>query len=135
MQWIIDILAAKVIAEIGVPPCFIDRGDFGAFDWSLPALISDGVFRTLDISAIVPIKTKGILFTAQLVNAGVQKGLLLRPHPTSGVANFSALVSQVANVSSTGDLVIAIGPARTFQYSLSPGGWLVVDFAVKGWWL
>ncbi len=131
MQWLIDI----ILETVGVPPCFIDRGDSNVFDWSHPALVSDGAFRTLDVSAIVPITAKGLLFTSVIVNAGVLKGLTLRPQPTSGIANYSVLNSQVANVPNLGDMAIAIGPNRTFQYSLSPGGWLVVDLALKGWWL
>lgn len=135
MQWLIDILAAKVIAEIGVPPTFIDRGDKAAYDWLTAFFTKDGAWHTLDLSAIIPTNTTGVLLTCEAQTVLISQILLLRPRATSGLSNFSGIVTQIANVPQKFDFSLAIGDNRTIEYFATPVAWPVLSLGVKGWWL
>lgn len=131
MQWLIDL----IIESIGVPPCYIDRGDEAIDDFRAIDFTRDGFWHTLDLSGIIPTNATAVSLTVLIASGIINDIATFAPRITSGLGNFNTIVSQVANLSINKDLTISIGPNRTIAYKIPPGVWQVVNLSVKGWWL
>ena len=134
MQWLIDIVTERVIAEIGIPPVFIDRGDpVGAdFAWAnhlfLPAITD------LDLSAIIPENATAVALNVVVQNSAISRVLYIRTKGNANVSNIAKVVTQVANIDMGTDMIVAPNADRICEM-WSGGIWINVEVTVKGWWL
>lgn len=135
MQWLIDILAEKVIAEIGIPPVYIDRGPIGAVDWDLGDLTADSSWYTLDASGIIPEAASAILFQIYMSNSAILKFVRLRTDNTHLIPNHRFFSTIIANLVQTQQFILKPTANRTFDYSLTAGGWNFVEITIQGWFL
>ncbi|MBA7670357.1 hypothetical protein ES703_78502 [subsurface metagenome] len=135
MQWLIDILAAKVIAEIGIPPVYVERypspvGDFDQNDFTL-----DGNYHTLDLSAIVPAGVSAINLSVK-VRTDIAASYVRFRHPDDGrVTGRCILRTQVAGMDFRMVWCQGCDVNRHVEYSFNNVVWDSVAFVVRGWWL
>jgi len=131
MQWLIDL----IIEEIGVPPCFIDRGDPAVVDYVVGDLVIDNDWHDLDLSAIVPENAKGVVIHTLLTTQQVGLNFNLRKKGNTNAINISQAWSAVAFESFSPDMTVPCDENRKIQYKVWPGNWLILQLTVKGWWL
>lgn len=135
MQWLIDILAAKVIAEIGIPPCYIDRGSYAEEDFALGDLTADGNWYELDLSAIVPAGTTAVVIRIKAHNTFAARFIRFRPHSTTSNLYTCEFRTQVAGLRNNANPVIGVDADRKIDYMFQGADWLSFDLVVRGWWL
>lgn len=131
MQWLIDL----VIEAIGIPPCYVDRGDPAAIDFSGAQLIADGAYHELDLSAIVPKGASAVHLALKLIHSAA--GVLIRVREAGNVneINVSSLFIQVTWIARYHDPIIKIGTDRKIEYKLSNVAWIEKGLTVRGWLL
>lgn len=130
MQWLIDL----VIEKIGVPPCFYDRGDPAAWDFTWINLNTDGAWHDLDLSAIVPNAAKAVLLRIRVQCGVVAKLLQFRKSGNVNSLNTNGFRVQVANVVFEGDLVCACTNGHIEYRTNIIAPTKLADILVKGWW-
>lgn len=134
MQWLIDMVTEKVLAEIGIPPVFVDRGDPAVADWTEATLTINSAWHDLDLSTIVPEGASTVLFNGYIRDDAVNSYFFLRSKDNAGLYNISAIITQVANVPVQRDMVVKLTSDRKISYT----GFTGTDFVsltVRGWWL
>lgn len=130
MKWLVDL----VIATIGVPPCYYDRGLFNGDDFSQADLIADGSWRDLDLSSIIPVGTKAVHLHVRGADAIVGKILHICPSGIDTIAGHCSLRNQVANINIVNHRVVGVSADRKIAYKMPPPIWDVLVIGVKGWW-
>lgn len=129
MQWLIDL----VIKAIGVPPCYVNRGDATGTDFTMADLTMDWGVHYLDLSGIIPEGATAVhLYFAFVANAA---GTCMWLQPSDCVHCFSALgmTSQVANIEIDCDGFVALGPDRKIKYQGGAPPMTAVFIHVRGW--
>lgn len=129
MQWLIDL----VIETIGVPPCYIDRGDPVNEDFTAAQLIDDGAWHELDLSGIVPAKAQAVHLILVFVNAAISKLVTLRKAGNVRVRNISVLYTYIAGVPTYHTTFVAVDADRKIEYNIDAGGWILKGMTVRGW--
>lgn len=135
MQWLIDIISANVIATIGIPPTFIDRGDAFAWDWTKFTIDDDGTWKTWDLSGIIPVEATAVSIQTWIVINAVNEKVRFRPGAAYGTEAEAGSITQVGNIGLINDFTVAVGPNRTIQYNVTNAAWLQLNISIKGWWL
>ena len=135
MQWLIDLIAEKVIAEIGVPPCYIDRGDDGSYDFTLANLTLDGPFHDLDVSGIVPEGATAVLFSFWGDSTDVPLSFVIQRKGGDAGGQEWRVTTQIAHVPVSHDGVVVCPDDRILEYRGTGFVWDFVGVRVKGWWL
>lgn len=135
MQWLIDLVAERVIATIGIPPTYIDRGDPAAIDYTVGDFTRDDTWRELDLSAIVPEGATAVALTLVFNYGATNRHAYFRKNGNANDIIFTGLTNPVATLDYIGDLVCAVSSDRKIDYKISTGIGMVVNLSVKGWWL
>ncbi len=135
VQWLINLIAEKVIAEIGIPPTFIDRGDPGTVDWTAGDFTKDNTWRDLDLSSIVPENAKGVALSVAALCEQIGINVYFRKKGNVNTPNRSRLQTQVGYGTMPADITVACDENRKIQYLMGLATWLSLEVTVKGWWL
>lgn len=134
MQWLIDIIAEKVIAEIGIPPVYIERPT-GTVDFQKGApLITDNAWHELDLSSIIGEGAKAVLFHLRGSSSDISGCVRLKNKSQAGIATHCTLRLQIAGHSIAGHYIIAVGADRIIEYKIENIVWTLLILTVKGWW-
>lgn len=150
--WLINALAHEMIAvqkELGTQPKagfadvdarldamlphYNDRGDPSAYDFTLANLTTDGTWRDLDLSAIVPAGTKAVLLLINVWDDKSNTDLYLKEKGNSNAYNASRINTQIANVSILNDAIVACDDNRKIQYYAENTTWTALNLVVRGW--
>lgn len=131
MQWLIDL----VIEAIGVPPCYIDRGDPAAFDFEQGVLTADAAWHDLDLSAIVPAGATAVSLRTLIRDNIVNGEIALRSAGRVNSITISTMLTRLANISNEQTITISLPASRIIEYRLTAGVWDRIILAVQGWWL
>lgn len=134
MQWLINLVAESVIAKIGIPPVFVDRGDVAEEDWNQDDLTLDVGWHDLDVSGIVPENASAILFGGSIRDGAANSFVFLRKHGHTGMDNVSALMTQVADVVMQQDAIVKTTDTGKIEYITSVDI-EIIKLTVRGWWL
>lgn len=135
MKWLIDLIAEKVIATIGIPPVFIDRGDPAAKDFVIGDLTTDDSLHTLDLSGIVPAGAKAVLLEVLITGEFLGKRILFRKKGNTNLHNVMLIRTQGAHVIIEMMGVVAVDAERKIEYKAHNIVWDAIDIVVCGWWL
>lgn len=135
MQWLIDLIAEKVIETIGVPPCYIDRGDHGPIDWDITSMIVDGADHDLDMSSIIPAGATAVNLHLVGASTTITDIFLLRPKSHPRVFGSCTIRPQIAGHDFGERRVVGVDPDRIMTYKFTGVGWTNLKINVKGWWL
>lgn len=135
MQWLIDIVTAAVIELIGVPPCFIDRGDPDRLDLTIFPPTMDDAWHDWDLSALVPTAASAVLIRCVGLPFLIGSGFTLRTNGNVNMTNVTFLYSQIAGIAVADSAIVALKADRTIEYMAPAGSYQLVGLAVGGWWL
>lgn len=135
MQWLIDIVAEKVIAEIGIPPCWIQRPDFDGNDFLKEALTIDNAWHELDVSAIVPAGASAAHFHIK-VDANTIGGVIyMRPRGRSEFTGTCKVRPQVAGQPIAYFPTVGLDSSRIIEYRISSAVWVLINIKIEAWLL
>lgn len=112
---------------------YVDRGDPAAYDWTKTDLITDGTWRDLDCSAIVPASAKAIHFLVFIYDDAANTLFQMREKGNQNVLNKDVLVVQVSNVSNGASFFVTCDQNRVVQYNASNQTWTTISILVRGW--
>ena len=124
--------------KIGITTSFVDRGDPAGVDYnetgSKAVLNTDGTWRDLDLSAIVPDGAEAILFAVKVLDDAVNSQFGFRRNGNSNTTNVSKMRTQVANVINDGTLISFCDENRVVEYFGSDLAFAGIEVTVMGWW-
>ncbi|GAH79786.1 unnamed protein product [marine sediment metagenome] len=135
MQWLIDLVAERVIETIGIPPTFIDRGDPITHDYDREDLELDFNWHDINLSAIVPTGAKAVALYTYIATTAAQKSIQFRKKSNTHTENISRIETQAGNLTIPADLIVACDENQIIQYKATIGVWLILIITIKGWWL
>lgn len=135
MQWLINLVAEKVIAEIGVPPCYIDRGDFTGEFASINAGLNDGLWHEIDFSSIVPANAKAVVIRLRAENTVAGESIQVQPKDTlKDVPGHCAFSIPSADITNRTWMVIGLSTDLKIIYNAtSLGVWSNSGVSLRGW--
>lgn len=131
MQYLIDAIVSRLRLEFG----YFERPYPGDPDWEKPILNADTSWHDRDLSGIVPVGTRAVLFYLRGEASASGRSLLLRPNNTYTGVGITGLRMQIANRGYDQTKVLSIGDDRTFQTKVSATSWTVLELVVAGWWM
>lgn len=135
MQWLIDMAIAAMKQYLVDNPRYVDRGDPVGTDWTGVDFISDGTWRDLDLSAIVPAGAKAVLFDIGIKDAGINADFYLRKKGNINIWNRSTIRNQVANLYLFNPAICACDEDRFVQYWITAAADPDLRVTIRGWWL
>lgn len=135
MQWLINLVAEKVIAEIGVPPCYVDRGDPAEPDFEDTDLIVPTDWRELDLSGIVPAGAVAVHLRTWLQHTTARNYIQFRKHGNTNDINAFTSITQAANTYIFFDGAVGLDEDRKVDYKVVGEDWTIIFITVAGWWL
>ncbi len=117
----------------------VSRGDNTTADWvetgSKAVLNTDGTWRDLDCSAVVPAGAVAILFNISVTDDVANSYLQLRKNGNSNTQNVSSVITQVANIQSLIDTVVFCDANRVVEYIASNVAFSLIAIRIRGWWI
>lgn len=111
----------------------VDRGDAAGSDWTVGDFTTDGTWRDLDCSSIVPAGAKFIHFRMVLRDDAVGSGFRLRKKGNSNAVNVFMQYTQVANVYITINEKVPCDSSRFVQYMGDNLTFDTINLTVIGW--
>lgn len=146
MQWLFDIieemmeaagfaLQSWVQAQGYLTTGYIDRGPSLLNDWDENDLTQDGLWHTLDMSAVIPAGAKAVNLHYRGLDANVGRILFMRPAGDTTIVGTCFVRNQVANVAVGGWAATSISSDRKVEYKSLAPGYTTINFKVRGWWL
>lgn len=113
---------------------FVDRGDPATYDWTEIDLTTDGTWRDLDCSAIVPSNATAILFNCIIEDDAAGSEFRLRENGASNAINMGIVRTQVVNLPNDKTFIIACNFAQIVEYYGTNVAFTSIDLVVSGWW-
>lgn len=135
MQWLIDIVTASVIAQIGIPPVFIDRGDPNDWDLTNLDMVMDNTWRTWDLSAIVPAGASAVSLNIRGRHFTPGKELAFAENGNINYHNSVGLRTMVGSLYIYTNSIVKIDSNRCIQYKAMAPNWQDIKVCVQGWFL
>ena len=123
------------MTEIGERKGFVDRGDPAAIDFTTSHFTTDGTYRDLDLSSIVPAGAVAVSLSVLIYDNAAGSFFGFRKKGNSNDVNRARIRTQVSNEVIEGDLVVAVDKDRKVQYIGSNLTFSEIDVVVKGWWI
>jgi len=131
MQWLIDL----VIEAIGVPPCYIDRGDPATADFTKGDFVVDGNWYAKDLSSIVPEGAQAVALRLYAKSSAANRFIMFRENGNVNEQNMSYIRTQIASLSFGCDIVVPLDADRKIETRVQAALWEAIEVTVKGWWL
>lgn len=130
MQWLIDL----VIAAIGIPPCYVDRGIHDGSDYTLADFVVDGGWHDIDMSEYIGEGATCVNF--HLVgNSNVITDVFYFRRKSHTMTFGSCTVRpQIAGHHFGERRPVGCDANRIFSYRFLGAGWVSLKFNIKGWW-
>lgn len=119
----------------GILKGFVDRGDPAAYDFTEATMTTDGTWRDMDLSAIVPSGAKAVTLRISAQDGAVSNYVRFREKGNTNAYNVSMVRTQAIDVYANADVVIKLGPARVIEYYGSNTTFTNIGVLVKGWWV
>lgn len=151
--WLINSLVHEMIAvqkELGTLPKgasadvktrldalgegYTDRGDPSAYDFVVGDLTTDGTWRDLDLSAIVPAGAKAINLHVWIKDNLINSSLVVRKKGYTNWPNKLGGKTQTANQDFYINGTVACDTDRKISYSATNTTWTTISICVMGWW-
>lgn len=118
----------------GLVDMFVDRGDPAAYDFAKTDLTIDGAWHDMDLSAIVAIGAKAVLFCGHLEGAAVDWKIRFRKNGNTNEINHCGMETLRAGVERHRSAIVAIGTDRIIEYKVDNEAWTTLDLTIRGWW-
>jgi hypothetical protein len=118
---------------------FIDRGDPTAYDYnetgSKAVLNTDGTWRDLDLSAIVPAGAKAVLMHIDICDDATGSQFFLRKNGNSSDYNVVQCNTMVASQLFPYDVIVSCDTNRVIEYNGLNVAFIYIRIVVKGWFI
>lgn len=111
-----------------------DRGDPASVDFQVGDLVTDGTWRDLDLSSIVPVGATAVSLKVALQDDAVNSAVLFRKNGNSNIFTSPAIDTQVANVTIRSNLIVSCDTNRIIEYNASNLTFTTINITVLGWW-
>lgn len=111
---------------------FYDRGDPSSNDWEQGDLTATS-FTDLDLSSIVPKGVTTVLISVSGEDDVVGTNLRFRKNGNSNAVAVSEILTQVANVWVTCDVIVSVDSDAVVEYAVNRA-WDDLHVKVRGWW-
>ena len=118
----------------GLVDMYVDRGDPLNYDFEIGNFTQDNAWHTLDLSSIIPLGAKLILFDFDFTNTSANRHIELRKNGQSNNKNHAEVHTRVAAQDDHAIMVVAPDGNRIIEYKISTAGWSVISTTVRGWW-
>lgn len=119
----------------GSPLRYVDRGDPAAWDFAVANFTTDGTWRDLDLSSIVPAGAVLVHYRMNLQDDLVASEVAYRKNGNSNGFNATGTRIQVANQVMVVDGFVACDSGRIIEYWATNTTFSVINFSVRGWWI
>lgn len=128
----------KTLAEtktiLGLPhSTIVDRGDPSGYDKQLSDLTTDGTWRDLDLSAIVPDGAKAVILRVNVQDDAAGNEFDLRKNGNSNAYNTFEIRTQVSGVSNIQSGIVFCDTSRVIEYYATNTTWTHIYLVVLGW--
>lgn len=114
---------------------YYDRGDPAAFDFTVDSFTTDGTWRDLDLSAIVPSGAVLVLLFVQVTDDAVNSWISFRANGNANTINAPSLRTQVANQINEAQIIVPLDAGRVIEYCGKNLAFAAINVVVCGWWL
>jgi hypothetical protein len=118
---------------------FIDRGNPTAYDYnetgSKAVLNTDGTWRDLDLSAIVPAGAKAVLMHIDIADDSTGSQFFLRKNGNSNAYNVVQCNTMVANQLCPYEVIVSCDTNRVIEYNGANVAFIYIRIVVKGWFI
>ena len=112
---------------------FVGR-DPAALDYAVGALTTDGATHDLNLSAIVPVGAKAVLFAVGIQDDATNKSFTLYKKGQTYLFNYAGGNIIVVNLPHYFEAVVECDANRVVSYIASNTTWAIIDITVRGWW-
>lgn len=109
----------------------VDRGDPTAYDWT--SFTTDGTWRDLDCSSVVPEGARFIILKVNVVDDAVGSFIRFRKNGNSNAYNTFAVGTQVVNINNSGQGIVACDESRVIEYLGDNLTFTTINVCVVGW--
>lgn len=114
---------------------YVDRGDPSAIDYEVGDLTTDGTWRDLDLSSIVPAGAVAVhVWVYASDNLALQQ-FKLRKNGNSNEINMLWGFTPAADVPWSGSDEVACDTNRIIEYWFSNTTWSTININIRGWWI
>ncbi len=113
---------------------FVDRGDPATWDFTITDFTTDGTWRTLDISAIIPAIAKAVLMELDIETVNREKHIRLRKYGNSNAINHQDIETFNGGIHQSGSMIVAVDNNRIIEYNIDSATWTELDVTIRGWW-
>jgi len=135
MQWLFDLVAQQVIDTIGVPPCFVWRGNFDSTDYNAASMTFDNNWHTLDFSSIAPAGAKALNLYTSVYSDFVGFSCRFRCRRAGATHNQDTCIlrPQVAGIWFCGCFFVACNDNREVEYTFDNAVNPDAKVTCRGW--
>ncbi len=118
----------------GIFHMWVDRGDHSSLDFEIGDFTKDDAWHTLDLSGIIPITARLILFDFDYNNVAANRHIELRKQGQTYNFNHSEVHTRVAAQADHAIMIVACAANRLIEYKIATAGWSALAMTVRGWW-
>jgi len=112
-----------------------DRGDPVGWDFSLPAIVTDGDAHDMDLSGIIPAGTVAVLLNVYVQDNTDMSAISFRKKGNSNWVNISSPICQVTMVFNCQDIIVFCDSNGVIEYKTANTTFSFIDVVVKGWFI
>jgi len=118
----------------GLIEMYVDRGDPAAADYLVTGLTTDGTWRTLDLSGIIPACAVAVHLKTRLQAAPTGNRIRFRKKGNTNEISTLSFPNLAPNVIHRPEGICAVGGSREIEYNADNISWSVLSILVRGWW-
>lgn len=112
---------------------YYDRGDPAGYDYNEGDLTTDGVWRDLDLSSIVPDGARVVVLRIALADDATGSTLSFRKNGNANGYNSGSIRTQAIGVTVDGDIIVSCDSDRVIEYATTNTTFTTIRILVKGW--
>ncbi len=124
---------AQTIAGVTIIGQYADRGNVAPNDYAVGDFTTDGTWRDLDISGIVPAGAMLVNFRVAIRDDVIDNIFALRTNGQSNGINISVGRIMIADLDHEYSFWVVPDASRVIEYNASNVAWLKINLNIRGW--
>jgi len=112
---------------------YVDRGDFGAYDFDNTDFTADSQWHDLDLSAIIPANAVVVFFSVYMKNPSQQASIIFRKKGYVNELNIARQYTPDVDESIVGNFFVPVGSDGIIEYKTTNINWAFLHLAIRGW--